>query len=174
MKSKLIITFVIICSICIMVPAFSHQEWEATDVHVYIWDPNPDRMVSLQFANSLGEKERVTFGEVVTFFLLSVHGHYLGFEEDLAFLVRQNIAHGIRLNENDNVNLGTVALMVARTLNLRNSLLFNITGSRRYAVRACIAVGLLPHNAGEFDKINGEELIEIMRKIEQGFTGYKR
>jgi hypothetical protein len=171
---KLLITFAAIFFIFAISPVFSHEEWEANDANVYRWDPNPDRMFSLQFANKIGDKDALTFGEVVTFFLLTVHGHFLTFEEDMAFLVRHKIAHDIKLNENDTVNMGTVALMTARTLNLKNSLMYNIFGSKRYAVRVCIAAGMLSHNAGEFDKVSGEELIEIMRKMEQGYTGFRR
>jgi len=168
MKLKLLIVFITLGTLSLMftaLPAFSHFEWDANDVNAYIWDPNPDRMFSLQFANSISDKGTVTFGEVVKFFLLTLHGHFIDFEEDLAYLVRHNIAQGIKLGENDEINMGTLSLMTARTLELNNTLLYNIFKNKRYAVRACIAADLIPNNSGGLDKVSGEKLIELMRKI---------
>jgi len=172
MKLKLSAIFVI-CSFMFIVSAFSHGVDDANDVNAYTWDPNPDRMFSMQLADKISEKSEVTFFDTVEFMMLVVHGHYKNFQEDLDFLVRHNIAHGIKLNEKDVVNLGTVSLMCARTLNIKNSLMYNIFGGKRYAVRACAAIGLVPDNSGEYDKVSGEELIEIMRKL-ASYSGIQR
>ena len=172
MKLKLSAIFVI-CSFMFIVSAFSHGVDDANDVNTYTWDPNPDRMFSMQLADKISEKSEVTFFDTVEFMMLVVHGHYKNFQEDLDFLVRHNIAHGIKLNERDVVNLGTISLMCARTLNIKNSLMYNIFGGKRYAVRACAAIGLVPDNSGEYDKVSGEELIEIMRKL-ASYSGIQR
>ena len=126
-------------------------------------------ITSLQFADEISDKKEVTFGEVVKFFALTVQGQSSSFENDLNYLVRNNIAHGIKLKENDIVKMGTLSLMTARALNLKNTLLYNITGAKRYAVRACAAAGLIEEASGVLDKVSGEELIEIMRKIGQAY-----
>ena len=162
MRLKILIISVIL-SFMLALPVFSHFDDDANDVNSYTW--NPQLMISLQIANELSSKSTITFGEAVRFLMLTIHGHYLNFEEDLAYLVRQNIAQGIKLKENDEINLGTLSLMTARTLKLKNSLFFNIFGTKRYAVRACADAGLINNTSGVHDKVSGEEFVELMRKI---------
>ena len=172
MKVRLLIT-IVICSFVFIISAFSHGVDDANDVNAYTWDPDPSRMFSMQLADKVSDKSEVTFFDAVEFMMLVVHGHYKNFEEDLDFLVKHNIAHGIKLKGNDIANLGTISLMCARTLKIKNSLLYNIFGGKRYAVRACAAIGLIPDNSGEYDKVSGEELIEIMRKL-ASYDGLQR
>jgi len=124
---------------------------------------------SVQFVEQISVKSEVTFGEVVKFFMFTTRGQFTTFEEGRNYLVQNNIAQGINLKENDKANLGTVSLMAARALNLKDSLLYNIFKNKRYAVRACAAAGLIDDASGIYDKVSGEELIEIMRKIGRAY-----
>jgi hypothetical protein len=152
----------VIVSCALIVPLFSQNTNDASD-----------KMSSLQLADKLSESSEVKFNEVVEFMMLAVNGNYRNFRDGLDFLVRNDIAQGIKLSEYDNVNLGTLSLMCARTLKLKNSLFYNIFGSKRYAVRACADIGLIPGTSGEYDKVSGEELIEIMRKL-ASYEGIRR
>ena len=40
-----------------------------------------------------------------------------------------------------------------------------LLGREGYAFRACVAHGIMDHDGSEWDKISGEELIEIMSKV---------
>ena len=171
MKLKLVTLSIILSSI-FAVTAYSHFDHEANDVNTYTWDPDPAKMHSLQFVNIIADKKEVTFGETVRFFMLTVHGHFLDFERDLDFLVRNNIAQGIKLKESDIVDMGTLSLMCARALKLNNSLFYKIFKNKRYAMLLCAGAGIISENSGARDKVSGEELIEIMRKLEQIQEGY--
>ena len=147
MKLKLIIMSIALSIMFLTLPAFSN---------------------SVQFVNQVADKQEVTFGDVVKFFVFVTEGRSVSFEADLAILTQKNITQGINLKENDVINLGTLSLMCARALNLKNTLLYNVFKNRRYAVRACIAAGIIPDNSGGYDKVSGEALIQVMRRVEKG------
>ena len=162
MRIKFLVVSIIL-SFMLALPVFAHFDDDANDVNSYTW--NPELMISLKIANGLSSKSTITFGETIRFLMLTIHGHYINFEEDLAYLVRQRIAQGIKLKEKDEINLGTLSLMTARTLKLKGSLFFNIFGTKRYAVFACADAGLINNTSGVYDKVSGEEFVELIRKI---------
>lgn len=57
---------------------------------------------------------------------------------------------------------GLLAQIIATELNLKNSLLYIIFGSDRYAYRACAASFIMPHGKSSYDLMSGQELIEAM------------
>jgi hypothetical protein len=117
---------------------------------------------NLDFINNLGEKDAATYGDAVTFFIYMQNRYPEGFEADIKTLNRSNITTGIKAGREDVLTRGTLSLMLARYLNLKDSLLYLISNTGRYAYRACVAADLMDFNGSEWDIISGEELIEIM------------
>lgn len=60
---------------------------------------------------------------------------------------------------------GMVALMTAKYLDLKGSFMYNLFGSERYAVKACIAEDLMDADSSENDLMSGAELLEVLGKI---------
>ncbi|HOW83719.1 MAG TPA: hypothetical protein PK573_14245 [Spirochaetota bacterium] len=120
---------------------------------------------NLDFVNSLGDREAATYGDAVTFFMLMENRAPGGFEANVAALDRLKITTGIRAAENTLLDRGMLALMVSRYLKIVDSLLYLISGSGRYAFRACAEQGIMDSDASEWDVISGEGLIEVMAKV---------
>lgn len=119
---------------------------------------------SLAFINSLDSKKAATFSDAVIFMAYIVNGHTLGFKADLASLKAKGIVTNV-YDAKDPLKRGNLAKMIAIKLKLKESLLFNITGSERYAFRACSAAGIMPARRSEYDTLSGTELIEIMSRL---------
>ena len=121
----------------------------------------------LLFINELDGKETATYGDALRIFRLQVRTiqgseSYLlkGYYDDLP------------------LTKGMISLMVARYLKLievepRNSLMYNIFGSERYAYRACLADKLFSEFGSENDLMSGGELIELFAKIDEFYKGRK-
>lgn len=122
---------------------------------------------NIEFINNLGEKGAATFGDAVTFFLLIENKKPGGFEANLAELNKQRITVGIEEAEDTPLTQGMLAVMIARGLKLKDSLFYLMTGSRRYAFRACVAANIMDIDSSEWDNMSGEQLIEIMAKVSE-------
>ncbi len=122
-------------------------------------------MGSLTFIENLGNKKTATFGDAVSFYMLTLDKNSQGFTQDLRTLKKKGIAAGYNYNKGDALRKGVIARMVARHLNLKDSLWYFIFKTERYAYRACVAAELLPPRGSEWDSISGEELIELMRRV---------
>ena len=60
---------------------------------------------------------------------------------------------------------GMVALMTAKYLDLKGSFMYNLFGTERYAVKACIEADLMDEDSSENDLMSGTALIEVLAKI---------
>ncbi len=120
---------------------------------------------NLGFINELGDREAATFGDAVAFFVLMENKSPGSFEANLRALQQSGLADGIRLGEQALLDKGTLSLMVARYLDIKDNLLYLISRAGRYAFRACVEEGLMDAEAGEWDLVSGEELIETMAKV---------
>jgi hypothetical protein len=123
-------------------------------------------MGDLNFINDLGDKRHAGFGDAVKFMVLEMGRNSTGFAADLALLERRGISGGYEgMKEKDPVRKGVLARMVARRLNLKDSLFYRIFGTERYAFRACAAAGIMISNGSEWDIVSGDELVEIMSQV---------
>ena len=130
-------------------------------------------MGDLNFINDLGDKKHATFGDAVKFMVLETGQNSTSFAADLALLGRKGISKGYESRkEKDPVRKGVLARMVARRLNLGDSLFYRIFGAERYAFRACAAAGIMTSNGSEWDIVSGDELVEIMNQV-SGKSGGK-
>lgn len=125
-------------------------------------------MGSLTFIENLGNKKAATLGDAVTFYLLTLDKPSQGFKADVKALERLGVLKPGSLAEYGQKKVlrkGVIAGMVARHLKLRNSLWYIVSGFDRYAYRACVDAKIMPPQGSEWDKVSGEELIEIMRRV---------
>jgi len=125
-------------------------------------------MGSLTFIENLGNREQATLGDAVTFYMLTLNKPARGFKADLSALKRLGILDAGALldsGKKDVLRKGVIAGMIARHLKLRDSIWYLVTGFDRYAYRACVAAKILPPKGSEWDKVSGEELIEMMRRV---------
>jgi hypothetical protein len=120
---------------------------------------------NITIINEIADKDQVTYSDGVYFFLLIMGKTPGSFDNNIETLNQEGITTGIALNEDSPLRRGALALMMARHLNLNDSLLFMIFKTERYAYRSCIANGIMNQNGSEWDKISGGELIEIMTRV---------
>lgn len=120
-------------------------------------------MSVLNYINELGNKPHAVYGDAVKLIVLDMGEKTLGFQNDLAVLNSKNITSGYALDENTALRKGVLARLIARYLDLSDSLFYNIFETERYAFRACVAAGIMVSNGSEWDPVSGEELLEIMR-----------
>lgn len=119
-------------------------------------------MQQLQFIHQLADKQEATFNDAVTFMTIAIGMEPKDFTTNLQILKNRNIARGMSYSAADPVRRGALSLMIARYLDLSDSLLYLVFGSERYAYRACVADGIMGHEGSEWDRLSGGELIEIM------------
>ena len=133
----------------------------------------PQDISNVIFINELADKDEVTFGEAVRFFVMTIGKKPGSFKNNLRVLNKNGILTGIDTKRGDLIRKGTLALMIARYLDLKDLLLYKILKIRRYAFRACVANDIMHYNASEWDRISGGELIEIMTKVSDVSGGSK-
>ncbi|HPJ40096.1 MAG TPA: hypothetical protein PLT75_16775 [Spirochaetota bacterium] len=119
-------------------------------------------MQQLQFIHQLADKQEATFNDAVTFMTIAIGLEPKDFSTNLQILKNRNIARGMSYNAVDPIRRGALSLMIARYLDLSDSLLYLIFGTERYAFRACVADGIMSNEGSEWDRLSGGELIEIM------------
>jgi len=129
----------------------------------------PQGMKNIAFINELADRDEVTLGHAVRFFLLTVGAKTQSFERNIRTLNRYGIMEGITIEKDKPLSRGTLALMIARYLDLKGSLLYITFNIGRYAYRACVAEGIMHYSGSEWDLISGGELIEIMSIVSNVF-----
>ncbi len=130
-------------------------------------------MGNIAFINAVADKQEVTNKEAVKFFLLIIGEAPQTYDINLNTLKSQEL---IDMNADIPGDMplkrGLLASMIARKLNLSDSLLYLLLDFERFALRACKADDIMQYNTGEYDVISGGELIEIMTamsvKLESG------
>ncbi len=155
MKTKIILTLFIVCTFFCIPQAF------------------PQDISNLIFINELADKDEITFEEGVRFFVLTIGKRPQSYKKNLRTLQKGGILEGIDSDKDTPIRKGTLALMIARHLDLKDHLLFKIFKFKRYAFKACVANGIMHYNASEWDRISGGEMIEIMNIVSEMSGGKK-
>ncbi len=119
---------------------------------------------SAMFAVQLAKKPVATVEDAVTLFMLSTDGKSNGYAQDAAALKAKGILPKV-YDAKLPATAGLVAYMIAKHSQLKDSLMFTIFKSQRYAVFACIAAGYLPPESGENIQLSGVELMEVMGRF---------
>lgn len=122
---------------------------------------------NVAFINEIADKNTVTFADGVNSILIILGEKPKSFFENLKTLDNKGITKGIVKAEGSPLHKGTFALMIARYLNLKDSLMFKIFESERYAFRACAANNIMNYAGSEREILSGGEMIEIMTKVSE-------
>jgi hypothetical protein len=125
----------------------------------------------MNFVNELAEKKAVTFGDAVTMYIYTLGRVPAGFNADIKTLKAMNLLKAARYDKDKTLRRGMLALMVARHLKLKGSLFYLMFDTQRYAHRACVADKIMDANTSEFDKISGDELLEVMGVVADRMEG---
>ncbi|MFC1671077.1 hypothetical protein ACFL20_11860 [Spirochaetota bacterium] len=120
---------------------------------------------NLQYINDLGNKKIATNGDAVKFFMMAMDKTPGAFKTDVSKLKKLGVLRSTDIDEKSPLRRGVIANMVVRHLKLRDSLLYIIFGTDRYAYRVCAARRIMDYDGSEWDIISGEELIEIMSNV---------
>ncbi|HPS57887.1 MAG TPA: hypothetical protein PK514_07250 [Spirochaetota bacterium] len=105
---------------------------------------------SIEKISDIDRKVTATYGDAVTLFKAET-------KKDVS----------LNYKNDEPLTRGMVALMTAKYLDLKGSFMYNIFGSQRYAVKACIAEDLMDADSSANDLMSGPELIEVLAKIAQ-------
>jgi hypothetical protein len=122
---------------------------------------------SLDFLNKLTGKKYATWGDAVAFYAITVKKASAGFEADVKTLQQMGITKDSDYGKDDTLRKGMLARMIARHLDLKDSLLYLIFKTERYAHRACVAERFFDSDSSEWDPVSGDELIEIMTSVSE-------
>ena len=129
------------------------------------------KISQVTFINEIADKEQVTYGEGIQFFLMVIEKKIGSFQENVNFLNKEGLTKGITLTKDSPLRRGTLSLILARHLKLSDSLLYNIFKSERYAYRACAAKEIMEYDGSEWEILSGGELVEIMTKVSEMLGG---
>ncbi len=127
----------------------------------------PQSISNISFINETADKEKATFGDGVRMLMLAIGKKPGTFNENIDALNKDGITTGIDAKEDDPLRKGRLSLMIARQLNLGDSLMYKIFKTERYAFRVCAANGIMSYDGSEWDILSGGELVEIITKISE-------
>jgi hypothetical protein len=125
---------------------------------------------NISLINEIADKDEATFEDGIRFVMLLTGKNPASFQENIVKLNNEGITQGIQLDKDSPLRRGVLSLMLARHLDLKDSLLYKIFKTQRYAYRACVANDLMHYEGSEWDKLSGGELVEIMAKASD-FSG---
>src|SRR6056297_3462669 len=107
--------------------------------------------------NEIADKPVVSNGDAVAMFVLVLDERNRGFDANISTLRERNILKSENLVETDPIRQGQLARMIARYLDLNDSLMYFLIPSNRYALRACVANRIMTHQSSEWDLVSGGE-----------------
>ncbi len=122
---------------------------------------------SVIYINNLADKKTATVEDGVIMVMTTLNIPSFGFNFDVNNLKKRNLLKDRDFDRNDPLTRGLLSYMIARQLELNDSLFFLIFKSERYAYRACIAHRIMDPDGSEHDRLSGEEVIEIMAEVEK-------
>lgn len=115
------------------------------------------------FLIALGEKKQATVEDAVTLYTYLLGKIPGTFKANVDNLKKEAILKASKdYRPDQRLRKGLLAGMIARHLKLKDSLLYLIFGTDRYAHRACIADAIMETEGSEWDPLSGDQLIEIM------------
>lgn len=121
----------------------------------------------INFINALAEKKIVTFEDGVKIYMYTLGRVPGGFVYDVNTLKGLKLLKAKKYNKDKALRRGMLALMVARHLKLKGSLLYLMFDTERYAHRACIAEKLMDAGTSELDTMSGDELLEVIALVSE-------
>ena len=119
---------------------------------------------SLDFTEKLGSKNIVTLKDAVSFFMFALDKKPGKFEKDISELQKLGILkkNKKKYQGKNHLRMGFLCNIIVPYLKLDDSMMYRIFKTDRYAHRTCVASGIVREGTSEWNKLSGEELIEIM------------
>ncbi|MCX7679632.1 MAG: hypothetical protein N2316_10495 [Spirochaetes bacterium] len=130
-------------------------------------------VADIEFINHVADLPTARVNDAVTLFTMFYGTHKRDFHTNVAFLRTKGIILPKTVKSDDPLRRGTLALMAAQYLKLSDSFMYRIFSTKRHAVVACIADGIMVLSGSEWDILSGGELVEVMRKIAEKSGGTK-
>lgn len=115
--------------------------------------------------NTIVDKPAASFSDAVKLFVLVSGGRSTGHDDSMRLAGVQKVVRGMNYRAEDPLRRGALALMIARHLDLRGTLLYSIFRTERYAYKVCVKNHVMESDGSEWDRLSGGELVEIMRKV---------
>jgi len=117
---------------------------------------------SIVFINELDGKKTATYGDALRMF---------EFQE----ITSGSDSYMLKgYNDEARLTKGMASLMMARSLKLNKSFMYNIFDIERYAYRACLADKFFSEFGSENDIMSGSELIELFAKLDEFIESRRR
>jgi hypothetical protein len=126
---------------------------------------------SLSFIHELSEKRTATVDDAFRILLLTLEKNPGTFKQNMMTLSKMGLIKRTDYSKNMPLRLGLVAYMVAKQLKLKDSFMFLIFKTERYAHRACAADDIMSFNQSARDLLSGDELIEVMGVVGSRLEG---
>ena len=121
----------------------------------------------INYINNLGEKKVATYDDALRMFMMEIRKNPAGFNANKRVLDRAGITVKMDYKKDQNLRRGILCKMIARYLDIKDSLFYLMFRTERYAFRACVSRGLMDANNSEWDKLSGEELLEVMAQVSE-------
>lgn len=120
---------------------------------------------TIEYIQNLAQKQSATVSDAVVLFAAQDGSGLKSFEAAKEYLVSKGILRQGDYSPDSVLKRGLLAGMTARSLGLKGSFMFNLTGADRYACTACAAGGIMREDISEFDAVSGPELVEILGAV---------
>lgn len=121
-------------------------------------------IAEIRYIDRLSQKKETTAEDFLIVYTLQQGDNYQKFSYERKALAQKGYVDEDQLVAKDSpLGRQEVAAILARKLDLRDSLFYLITGWERYAYRACVAAGIMSHGQNPYAVLTGAELIEINR-----------
>ena len=127
----------------------------------------------INFINNLSGKSVVTFADGVQMYMYALGRPAVNFDASVRTLREMGLLKKDSYEAGKTLRRGMLALMVARHLKLKSSLMYLMFDTRRYAHRACVGARIMAADSSEFDKLTGDELIEVIAIVTERMEAAK-
>lgn len=130
-------------------------------------------VADIEFVNQVADLPLARVKDAVGLFAMFYGVRRPDFQNNIALLRSKGIPVPDGLQENDALRRGTLALLAAQYLRLGDSFMYRIFHTKRHAVTACVAGGIMEASGSEWDILSGGELVEVVRKVAEKAGGDK-
>ncbi len=130
-------------------------------------------VADIEFVNEIADAPMARVKDAVGLFAMFYGARRPDFQNNVALLRNKGIPLPEGIQENAPLRRGLLALLAARYLHLGDSFMYRIFHTKRHAVTACVAGGIMESSGSEWDILSGGELVEVVRKVAEKAGGDK-
>ncbi len=128
-------------------------------------------VADIEFVNQVADAPMARVKDAVGLFAMFYGNRKSDFQNNVALLRSKGISLPEGMQENDPLRRGMLALLAAQYLHLGDSFMYRIFHTKRHAVTACVASGIMEVSGSEWDMLSGGELVEVIRKVAEKAGG---